>query len=96
MNINKLNENIFFENRRYAILSKETWPSWHGDPLDGIRRIMNAAHMDSDQFQLGRTKIFIKAPESVSQVNSLYLFAHFIDTPALMLPKFRLVAIMTW
>lgn len=54
-----------FENRRYAILCKETWPSWHGDPLDGIRRIMNAAHMDADQFQLGRTKIFIKAPESV-------------------------------
>ncbi|ODM95674.1 Unconventional myosin-If [Orchesella cincta] len=56
---------------RYAILSKETWPSWHGDPLDGIRRIMNAAHMDSDQFQLGSTKIFIKAPESLFQLEEL-------------------------
>jgi len=61
-------DNTFY---RYAILSKETWPSWHGDPLDGIRRIMNAAHMDSDQFQLGRTKIFIKAPECVSDTTVL-------------------------
>ncbi|CAL8101968.1 unnamed protein product [Orchesella dallaii] len=56
---------------RYAILCKETWPSWHGDPLEGIRRIMNAAHMDSDQFQLGHSKIFIKAPESLFQLEEL-------------------------
>ena len=27
---------------------------------------MDAGHLDDDQFQLGMTKIFIKAPESVS------------------------------
>lgn len=54
--------------KRYAILSKETWPSWHGDPREGIERIMRTSHMDNNQYQLGRTKVFIKAPESVKKI----------------------------
>ncbi|VDM39001.1 unnamed protein product [Toxocara canis] len=50
---------------RYAILSKETWPSYHGDPRKGIQIICRSVNMDADQYQLGKTKIFIKNPESV-------------------------------
>ncbi|KAM9309228.1 LOW QUALITY PROTEIN: myosin IEb [Pholidichthys leucotaenia] len=50
---------------RYAILTKETWPQWRGDERKGVLHLLNSVHMDQDQFQLGKTKIFIKAPESL-------------------------------
>lgn len=51
--------------RRYAILTKESWPTWRGDEKQGVLHLLRSVNMDQDQFQLGRTKIFIKAPESV-------------------------------
>lgn len=51
---------------RYAILTKATWPAWHGDEKQGVLHLLQSVNMDSDQFQLGRSKVFIKAPESVS------------------------------
>ncbi|KAJ3593607.1 hypothetical protein NHX12_005941 [Muraenolepis orangiensis] len=50
---------------RYAILTKESWPTWRGDEKKGVLHLLQAVHMDQDQYQLGRTKIFIKAPESL-------------------------------
>ena len=61
---------------RYAILTRETWPMWRGDPRQGIQLIMNAGHMDDDQYQLGKTKVFIKAPESVSEREGTVLFCN--------------------
>ncbi|KAM3927563.1 unconventional myosin-Ie [Leptodactylus fuscus] len=51
--------------QRYAILTKETWPTWRGDEKQGVLHLLHSVNMDSDQFQLGKTKIFIKAPESL-------------------------------
>nr|XP_061789718.1 unconventional myosin-Ie-like isoform X1 [Nerophis lumbriciformis] len=51
--------------QRYAILTKETWPAWRGDERQGVLRLLNSVNMDDDQFQLGKTKVFIKAPESL-------------------------------
>ncbi|KYM95106.1 Myosin-Ie, partial [Cyphomyrmex costatus] len=48
---------------RYAILTKETWPRWPGDEKQGIEWILGKFHIDRSQYQLGRTKLFIKAPE---------------------------------
>lgn len=50
---------------RYAILTPETWPQWRGDVRRGITHLMNYVNMDNDQYQMGRTKVFIKNPESV-------------------------------
>ncbi|GCB69136.1 unconventional myosin-Ie isoform X1 [Scyliorhinus torazame] len=50
---------------RYAILTKETWPSWRGDVKQGVVHLLRAVNMDQDQHQLGKTKVFIKAPESL-------------------------------
>ncbi|XP_063736806.1 myosin IEb isoform X2 [Eleginops maclovinus] len=50
---------------RYAILTKESWPSWTGDQRQGVLHLLNSVHMDQDQFQLGKSKVFIKAPESL-------------------------------
>ncbi|XP_048189140.1 unconventional myosin-Ie isoform X2 [Perognathus longimembris pacificus] len=51
--------------QRYAILTKATWPTWHGDEKQGVLHLLHSVNMDSDQFQLGRSKVFIKAPESL-------------------------------
>lgn len=50
---------------RYAILTKESWPYWRGEERQGVLHLLHSVHMDQDQFQLGRAKVFIKAPESV-------------------------------
>ncbi|XP_041074230.1 unconventional myosin-Ie-like isoform X1 [Polyodon spathula] len=50
---------------RYAILTKESWPTWRGDEKQGVMHLLRSVNMDADQFQLGRTKVFIKAPESL-------------------------------
>ncbi|KAM9816748.1 unconventional myosin-Ie isoform 2-T2 [Neosynchiropus ocellatus] len=50
---------------RYAILTKESWPTWRGDEKQGVLHLLRSVNMDQDQFQLGRTKIFVKAPESL-------------------------------
>ncbi|XP_029360409.1 myosin IEb isoform X2 [Echeneis naucrates] len=51
--------------QRYAILTQETWPQWRGDERQGVLHLLNSVHMDQDQFQLGKTKVFVKAPESL-------------------------------
>ncbi|XP_074510443.1 myosin IEb [Sebastes fasciatus] len=50
---------------RYAILTKESWPRWKGEERQGVLHLLNSVHMDQDQYQLGKTKVFIKAPESL-------------------------------
>ena len=51
---------------RYAILTPQTWPKWRGGDQQGIHHLMDSVRMEQDQYQLGRTKVFIKNPESVS------------------------------
>ena len=51
--------------RRYAILTKETWPSWRGDPKEGVKHLMASVDMEDSQWQLGKTKVFVKNPESL-------------------------------
>lgn len=50
---------------RYAILTRETWPEWRGDEKKGVLHLLQSVNMDADQYQLGKTKVFIKAPESL-------------------------------
>uniref|UniRef100_A0A8C8SYY1 Myosin IE n=1 Tax=Pelusios castaneus TaxID=367368 RepID=A0A8C8SYY1_9SAUR len=51
--------------QRYAILTPQTWPVWRGDEKQGVVHLLRSVHMDPDQYQLGRSKVFIKAPESL-------------------------------
>ncbi|XP_065059730.1 unconventional myosin-Ie-like [Rhopilema esculentum] len=57
--------------RRYAILTPETYPRWQGDPRSGIKHLMNAVNMDADQWQLGKSKVFVKNPESLFLLEEL-------------------------
>ncbi|NWX14176.1 MYO1E protein, partial [Aegotheles bennettii] len=51
--------------QRYAILTKATWPSWKGEEKQGVLHLLQSVNMDLDQYQLGKSKVFIKAPESL-------------------------------
>ena len=51
--------------QRYGIVSKATMWGWTGAVDAGIRHIMNAVRMDDDEWQMGKRKVFVKAPESV-------------------------------
>ena len=60
--------------RRYAILTNETWPlgKWRQGDRAGAEHIQRLAEMRPDEFQMGHTKIFIKAPESVRRLGPFY------------------------
>ncbi|XP_055019632.1 myosin IEb isoform X1 [Boleophthalmus pectinirostris] len=51
--------------QRYAILTRETWPVWRGGQRDGVLHLLRSVNMDQDQYQLGTSKVFIRAPESL-------------------------------
>ena len=61
---------------RYAILTPETYPQWSGSVQQGISHLMAAVNMERDQWQLGRTKVFIKSPESVRIIYNGVMFGH--------------------
>lgn len=50
---------------RYSVLTPETYPHWNGPVKDGIKHLMTTVSMEPDQWQLGRSKVFVKSPESV-------------------------------
>jgi myosin I len=54
---------------RYKMLTKETWPQWHGDIKDGIRHILEYVHCeDGHGFQFGKTKVFVRQPEVITEL----------------------------
>jgi len=57
--------------RRYAIVTPETYPSWRGDAQSGVKHLMQAVNMEDDQWQLGKSKVFIKNPESLFLLEEL-------------------------
>uniref|UniRef100_A0A673A6K2 Osteoclast-stimulating factor 1 n=1 Tax=Sphaeramia orbicularis TaxID=375764 RepID=A0A673A6K2_9TELE len=50
---------------RYAILTAETWPYWRGPEQQGVLHLLRSVNMDNDQYQMGRSKVFVKNPESL-------------------------------
>ncbi|KAJ3123943.1 Unconventional myosin-Ie [Nowakowskiella sp. JEL0407] len=57
--------------RRFAILSKETFPVARGPISKSLQAILNAAGLSDSEYQLGHTKIFIKSPESLFLLEEL-------------------------
>ncbi|XP_034243725.1 unconventional myosin-Ie-like isoform X2 [Thrips palmi] len=57
---------------RYAILTKESWPSWRGREDEGVRHVLAASGLkEGHEFQLGKSKVFIKNPESIFHLEDL-------------------------
>lgn len=53
---------------RYKMLSEPTWPNFTGVPKDGCNSIMKAQEIVNEEFQLGKTKIFIRNPLTLFQL----------------------------
>ncbi|XP_029466790.1 LOW QUALITY PROTEIN: unconventional myosin-If [Rhinatrema bivittatum] len=51
--------------QRYAILTCQTWPRWRGDERQGVQLLLRSVNMDEDQYQMGKSKVFVKNPESL-------------------------------
>ncbi|XP_043823869.1 unconventional myosin-Ia [Dromiciops gliroides] len=50
---------------RYRMLSRSTWPHWHGQSREGVEKLLEELTLDSKELAFGRTKIFIRSPNSL-------------------------------
>jgi len=53
---------------RYKKLSSKTWGvwgEWSGSPMDGCRTLLTDLQLDTSQWQLGKSKVFIRYPETL-------------------------------
>ncbi|XP_039290294.1 unconventional myosin-Ia isoform X3 [Nilaparvata lugens] len=53
---------------RYKMLSLQTWPSWEGAPVEGVSYLIRDLPIPSGEFAFGRTKLFIRSPRSVYEL----------------------------
>ena len=51
--------------RRFKLVCPHTYPVWDGSTRDGIHEVFLYIGIVSDEFEFGRTKIFIKNPQIV-------------------------------
>jgi len=53
---------------RYKKLSSKTWGvwgEWAGSPMDGCRTLLTDLQLDTSQWQLGKSKVFVRYPETL-------------------------------
>ncbi|XP_075231362.1 myosin 95E [Lycorma delicatula] len=53
---------------RYKMLSLQTWPSWDGPPVEGVSYLLRDLPIPNGEFAFGRTKLFIRSPRSVYEL----------------------------
>jgi myosin I len=63
----------------FSILTPETFPRWRGSVKDGIAHIMKKMSVDPKEWQFGKTKLFIKSPETVGARPPCHLAARATD-----------------
>eukprot|EP00038_Savillea_parva_P008188 m.175302 g.175302 ORF g.175302 m.175302 type:complete len:1110 (+) comp13968_c0_seq1:47-3376(+) len=58
--------------QRFKSLCPDTWPSWKGDPKDGVRRLTDHLKLPAGECMIGRTKVFIRNPATVTIIEKLF------------------------
>ncbi|XP_066902706.1 unconventional myosin-Ib isoform X2 [Halyomorpha halys] len=53
---------------RYKMLSLHTWPNWQSAPVEGVSYLLRDLPIPSGEFAFGRTKLFIRSPRSVFEL----------------------------
>uniref|UniRef100_A0A672ZM36 Myosin IHb n=1 Tax=Sphaeramia orbicularis TaxID=375764 RepID=A0A672ZM36_9TELE len=51
--------------QRYKPLCPDTWPNWRGTAAEGVRCLIKYLGYRSDEYKMGRTKIFIRHPKTL-------------------------------
>eukprot|EP01097_Dermamoeba_algensis_P009393 TRINITY_DN660_c0_g1_i10.p1 TRINITY_DN660_c0_g1~~TRINITY_DN660_c0_g1_i10.p1 ORF type:complete len:779 (+),score=206.65 TRINITY_DN660_c0_g1_i10:954-3290(+) len=72
---------------RYKMTTPSTWPTWKGSDRSGVEEIIKHHKLPSDEFRLGKTKVFIKNPRT------LFMFE---EKRAEVLPKIMIKLQATW
>ncbi|CAJ0940981.1 unnamed protein product [Ranitomeya imitator] len=63
--------------QRYKSLCPETWPNWAGSAREGVERLVKHIGYQSNEYKLGRTKLFIRFPRTLfSTVDAFELRKH--------------------
>jgi len=50
---------------RYKMLTRCTWPTWHGPAREGVIELFTGLFITTDEFAMGVTKVFIRNPRTV-------------------------------
>lgn len=54
--------------KRYKPISDQTWPNWNGPLNEGASAIIQSLGLTDDDYKLGKTKIFIRHPKTVFEL----------------------------
>ncbi|KAJ5069604.1 unconventional myosin-ie [Anaeramoeba ignava] len=55
----------------YGVLCDKTWPYFKGPPEEGCKILLNYIQLDQKEWQLGKTKVFIRHPESLFLIEEM-------------------------
>ncbi|XP_027720908.1 unconventional myosin-Ih [Vombatus ursinus] len=61
--------------QRYKSLCPDTWPHWHGSPLEGVEKLIKYIGYKPEEYKLGRTKIFIRFPRTLFATEDAFEFS---------------------
>lgn len=51
--------------QRYKCLCPDTWPVWYDDPGEGVKKICEHLNYKTDEYRIGKSKIFIRFPQTL-------------------------------
>ncbi|KAL3275737.1 hypothetical protein HHI36_020482 [Cryptolaemus montrouzieri] len=57
---------------RYKCLSVKTWPNYHGSAKDGVQELVCCLGYTSDDYKMGKTKIFIRYPKVLFETEDAF------------------------
>ncbi|KAL6463638.1 hypothetical protein MHYP_G00280290 [Metynnis hypsauchen] len=58
--------------KRYKPLCPDTWPNWKGTAVEGVERLIKHLGYKSDEYKMGRTKIFIRHPRTLFAIEDAF------------------------
>lgn len=58
--------------QRYKSLAKETWPNYYGSAKDGVQILACKLGYEKDEYQMGKTKIFIRFPRTLFETEDAF------------------------
>ncbi|XP_066139417.1 unconventional myosin IC [Euwallacea fornicatus] len=58
--------------KRYKCLSKDTWPNFPGSVKDGVQHLVCALAYEGAEYQMGKTKIFIRHPQTLFRTEDAF------------------------
>lgn len=53
---------------RYKMISPKTWPIWNGSASDGVAKVIQELKIDSAEYRMGKTKLFVKSAKTLFQI----------------------------